>query len=165
MDIANRIYNQLLRGGIPPLLAGFVTAQSAHETGGWTSDIFLDCNNCFGYKWIGQSTAAGPCLSHPAYAAYYTIEQSADELVKWIRRRQMDGSFPQNLNSITSSDQYATLLKNAGYFEDALTNYMNALRSWLTQLNLTQKVGGGIGILLAGGLLVYVYRNKLFRSA
>lgn len=162
MDVANRLYNRFTGGGIPSLLAGYMTAQSAHETGGWTSPIFLECNNCFGYKWIGQSTAAGPCYSHPSYAAYYTIEQSADELIKWIQRRQRDGSFPQNLNSITSPDQYATLLKNAGYYEDSLSTYANGLRAWLSQLSLTEKVGGGIGILLIGGLLFYAYRKKIF---
>lgn len=165
MSVPDRIYNRCIYRGLPPLLSSFVTAQSAHETGGWTSAVFIDCNACFGYKWIGQSTAAGPCLLHPAYAAYNSIEQSTDEIVNWIFRRQRDGSFPQNLNSITTSDQYATLLKNAGYFEDTLSVYMNGLRNWLSQLNLSVRAAQGAGILVVGGVLVYVFRKKLFRPA
>lgn len=163
MDVANTIYNRLTSQGIPPLLAGFITAQSAHETGGWTSAVFNDCHNCFGYKWVGQSTAAGPCNSHSAYAAYNSIADSVDEIVYWIARRQQDGSFPDDLTSITSSDQYAALLKNADYYGDTLANYAAGIRSWLSQLSLTQKVGGGVGI-LALLLGVYLLRKKLFKS-
>lgn len=164
MDIANRIYNQCRNDGIPDLLSQFITAQSAHETGGWTSDIFIDCNNGFGYKWIGQSTALGPCSLHPAYAAYSSIEQSTTELTKWIYRRQREGSFPHNLNSIVTYSQYATLLKNAGYFEDTLSHYIDGLSYWLQRLNFKQVAAGGGGLLLVGGLLVWIYRKRLFHS-
>lgn len=167
MDIPSTIFNQAIANGMPALLSQFIVGQSAHETDGWTSAIFTDCYNCFGYKWIGQSTAAGPCLYHPAYAAYYTIAQSVSEMTGYIKRRQLDGSFPQNLNSITTALQYATLLKNAApgeYFEDPLSVYSNGISSWLRQLNFSTVVKTGGGILVVGGLLVWIFRKRLFSS-
>jgi len=164
MSPENRIYNECLRQGIPALLAGFITAQAAHETGGFTSAVFISCNNCFGYDYIGQSTAAGPCSNHSPYAAYSSIEQSADELIAWIGRRQDDGIFPADLNSITNSDQYAQLLKDAGYYGDSVSNYAAGIRAWLNSLSLEQKAAGGGGLLVILLGAAYIFRKKLFGS-
>lgn len=162
MDTANRIFNQAIRNGMPETLAEFITAQAAHETDGFTSDIFQACNNCFGYKWVGQSTALGPCPGHPAYAAYSSVEQSTDEMCKWIKRRVSDGSFPPALTSITTYTQYAALLKNANYFEDTLSNYTAGIGYWLQQLNFTAVAAGG-GLLLVAAALVWIFRKRIFR--
>lgn len=144
---------------MPDLLAKFITGQSAHETAGWSSSVFQECNNGFGYKWVGQTTAAGECLNHPGYAAYYNIEQSVTELTKWIKRRQTDGRFPANLNSITTAGEYANLLKASGYFEDSLTTYTNGIINWLSRISIKGAVAGG-GILVIG-VIAYVFRKDL----
>lgn len=152
---------------MPSLLASFITDQSGHETDGWTSAIFVDCNNGFGYKWIGQSTALGPCSKHPAYAAYSSIEQSTHEMILWIKRRQADGSFPADLNQIKTPYDYAYLLKYGSpfyqYYEDPLEVYEAGLIRFANSLNLTAVAAGGGGVIVLG-LFVWLFRRKLFGS-
>lgn len=166
MDIASRIYNTAIADGLPALLSTFLVGQAAHETDGFTSPIFTDCNNCFGYKEIGQSLSNGPCIYHSAYASYSSIEDSVHEMTAYIKRRQNDGSFPSNLNDITTPGQYATLLKNTvigAYFEDPVSVYTNGIVNWLKQLNIstTAKIGGD---LLIVGLVLWIFRKPLFHS-
>lgn len=137
MTYEQRIYNKALSLGMPQFVATCIVLQAAHETAGFTSNVFKSCNNLNGYKWVGQSTALGPCLKSPEgdfYAKYATIEDSVTELVAWIKRRQKDGKFPADLNTITSLNQYAELLKNSGWYGDTVYNYVNGLYYWSQKL-------------------------------
>lgn len=167
MTYDERIYNQAIADGMPPVLATLIVAQAKHETGDYTSHAFTSCLNCFGYKWVNQSTAAGPCIissEGDAFAKYTSVEQSTHELTAWIRRRQRAGIFPADLSTIATAEAYATLLKNAGYYGDTLENYTNALIYWLSKLGslpLAAQVGGGFLLLVLLSLGI-VYRKKLF---
>jgi len=166
MSIAERIYNQAITDGMPPVLATLIVSQSGHETNGWTSNVFLACNNGFGYKWVGQATAIGPCTGSPegdSYAKYSTIEQSTHEITLWIKRRQNENKFPANLNTINTPEQYALLLKNAGYYGDPLSVYTNGLIYWLRKISdtlITPTNGLAILFLLALGL---IFRKRIFK--
>lgn len=140
-DYSLRIFNQARKGsptnpeGLPVALANLVTAQARHETGNFTSDLFRDDWNAFGYNYTGNPNQLGPSLrSHGGafYAKYATLENSVNEITDWIYRRVRDGKFPANLSTIQSPADYATLLKNAGYYEDNLTTYQNGLTRFLT---------------------------------
>ena len=142
--IALRIYNQLTSGssnnpGLPQALAELMVDQSAHETNGWTSDFFVNNNNCFGYECDNSSEWQDGCSTATAdngatVGNYDAIEDSCKELVDWIYRRVSDGKFPSDLNTITTADQYATLLKNAGYYGDTEANYLQGLKTWAGNL-------------------------------
>ncbi len=126
-------------GGFPVVFSQLVTAESGHETAGWTSNVYLTDNNAFGYGYTGSS-----------YTQYASVEDSVNDMIGYINRRLADGSFP-SLEQITSPDQYATLLKNAkpgGYFGDTIANYANGIANWLdTNLTVTEKVVAGGGII------------------
>jgi hypothetical protein len=162
-----KIYNQAISDGMPPVLATLIVAQARHETGGYTSNVFKTCNNCFGYKWVGQSSAAGPCTSSPEgneYAKYNTIEQSTHELTQWIRRRQTEGKFPADLHTINTPDQYGDLLKTAGYFGDSLTAYVNGLIYWLQKIGSTITSPASVtAILILIALGMAIFRKQIFR--
>jgi hypothetical protein len=99
MDYGQVIFDTLISQGLPVSLSNLVVSQSKHETANYTSNIFLHCNNCFGYKWVSQSYSTGPCLSSPEgdyYAAYNSIIDSAKEIAAWIYRRQDEGIFPDD---------------------------------------------------------------------
>jgi len=143
-SIANRILQQATKGttnnpGLPQLLASFLVDQSAHETNGWTSGFFVNNNNCFGYACYPGSDWQDGCSDNKAdngvtVGNYDSIEDSVCEIVDWIYRRVSDGKFPSDLTSITTSDQYAQLLKNAGYYGDTESNYSAGLKRWATNL-------------------------------
>lgn len=159
MSYYSQIYNEVKRFNFPDLLANMIAAQAVHETGNFTSAIFLDCNNAFGYKAVSSSVA---CSSHPDYKAYPTIEQSADEIVSWIKRRQSEGNFPSDLNSIQSPSDYAYYLKYNGYFEDSASNYAAGIQRGLQ----TMPPGTGNEIMYAAsfGFLILLLRRKKNKS-
>jgi len=166
MTIDERIYNQAAASGMPPILCTLIVAQARHETGNYTSNAFTQCNNCFGYKYVGQALSTGPCVTSSEgdkYAKYASVEDSVKELAAWIKRRQQGGIFPENLSTITTPDQYAQLLKNAGYYGASVSEYVNGLIYWL------QKIGSSIGtkestgaLLIIIAIALIVWRKRFF---
>jgi uncharacterized FlgJ-related protein len=144
IEASQRIYNQAIAGsdnnpGLPATLANFLVGQSANETAGWTSDFFVNNNNCFGYSCDSGSQYQDGCSAGNAdngvqVGNYDSIEDSTKEIVDWIYRRVSDGKFPSDLTTITSADQYATLLKNAGYYQSAESSYAANISAWLSKL-------------------------------
>ena len=167
MTTDERIFNELQSEGIPQILATIIVAQARHETANYTSNVFKSCNNCFGYGYVGQNTARS-CLPKPeggTYAGYNSIEDSVRELVLWIRRRQAEGKFPKDLSAIVTPDQYATLLKNSGYYGDSITNYANGLIYWLQQIGdtlSTTKTAATALVLILLALGLYHWRKRIF---
>lgn len=142
------IYSQLRTDGIPDPLAKLVTAQSGHETGGWASNVFMTDNNAFGYGFNGS-----------AYKQYASVEDSASDLSAYLNRRVNDGTFPP-LDQITDPGQYATLLKNAGYYTDneanyaaGITSFFNGALTWVGDNPLT----AGISVASLVGLAVLAW--------
>lgn len=140
------IYSTLVDQGIPDPLAKIVTAQSGHETNGWTSHVFLTLNNAFGYGFDGSS-----------YKQYSSVEDSVSDIVAYIQRRVRDGSFP-SLDQITDPNQYAELLKNAApgeYYQDTESNYAAGIARWFND-NLTTGVVLSAGLILAIAVGVWI---------
>ncbi len=166
MSFDQRIYNQAIADGMPPALALLIVAQARHETGGYTSSVFKLCNNAFGYKWVNQSTAEGSCSMSPegdSYARYLSVEDSTHEITLWIKRRQNEGRFPDNLSSITTYTQYANLLKSVGYYGDSISNYAAGLSYWLKRISISPGAKAAGGGLLLAAIVVYLFRKKIFR--
>jgi hypothetical protein len=158
---ANIVYTAALAGtvqnpGLPATLAQLVTAQAQHETGNFTSNVFINANNAFGYKYVGSHYQLG---AYHGYGVYADVGTSTAELVDWIYRRVNDGSFPQDLTIITDPTQYAALLKNASYYEASFSQYSADLASYFNSDVLTaiaQNPGQTAIIVLLVGLGVYL---------
>lgn len=174
MTYQERIYSQAITDGMPDSFARLMIAWASHETAyngiPFNSPVFRNCRNAYGYKWVGQSTAAGACSMSPEfdyYAQYNSIEASVHEISLWVKRRQKEGVFPADLRTITTPYQLAVLLQDAGFYTDTLANYFNGLSRWFEQIqNLplgTRTAGIGI-VLIVGGLLVYHFRKQLFNK-
>jgi len=151
MDTAREIFDAARANGMPVNLANFIVAQSRHETADFTSSVFRNCNNAFGYKYIGQANATG-CLAAPdggQFARYANLAASVTELTGWIRRRQNEKIFPANLDSINTADKYAQLLKLAGYYGDPVAIYANGLRRFAVNYGVPIAAGGLALVLIA----------------
>lgn len=147
-DLAQQvIYNQLRTDNIPDPLSKLVTAQSGHETGGWTSNVYKTLNNAFGYGYNGST-----------YKDYDSVEESAHEISLYLNRRVNEGSFPP-LDQITDAGQYATLLKNAGYYSDNSDNYSAGISRWFNN-NLQIAAGISVAAVVGIGLFVYFLLKK-----
>lgn len=138
--IANKIYNTALGGspvnpGLPETLSKLLVAQSQHETGNWKHRFFTVGNNGFGYAYVKGAKYQLPKGGDNAdngipIAEYPSVENSVYEVIDWIYRRRKEGKFPKDLSTIRTPEQYAELLKNAGYYGDTLTNYLRGLKSF-----------------------------------
>lgn len=122
----DRLYNELTRLGFYPHMAKLIVAQSAHETGGWTSAIFRENNNPFGMKFasIRPTTAIAVNRGH---AVFPTIEAAVLDFLYYWRAFGYPSDFP-------TPEVYAQHLKQKGYYEASYTEYATALRRWYNQL-------------------------------
>jgi hypothetical protein len=174
--ISDNIYKQARAGtsvnpnGLPDALSQLIVAQTKHETatevnGAWlpfTSHAFLENNNAIGYKFVNSKYQDGPGIQSSesdSYGNYDTYQDSIKELVDWIYRRVAEGTFPANLSTITTPEQYASVLKDAGYYGAPVSQYAAGLRNWLTSNPVK---AGGIGFVLLIGIIFIgrlIYKN------
>lgn len=165
---ANTIFNTARSGtpvnpGLPVGLANLLVAQAAHETGNFTSRFFRDYNNAFGYSWAGSryQTGPGPAADNgQPIGVYASVADSTREIVDWIYRRQKEGKFPADLSTITTPDQYAQLLKNAGYYGDTLSNYTAGLRRFFTNIVAEISTPSGLGLVAIASILIWIATRK-----
>jgi hypothetical protein len=133
------IYNAARNNNLPDAISKIITAQSGHETAGWTSNVYLSDNNAFGYGYDGAGN----------YYAYESVEDSVSDLVGWLTRHV------PNFQDITDPDIYAASLKSKGYYGDTQTNYAAGIERWFND-NLTE-TGAGIGVAaIVGIVLIYI---------
>lgn len=168
MDIEQIIFSTAIKDGMPQTLAKLLVAQSKVETNNYQHRFFTIGLNAFGYSYVPgakwQLDRGGPLADNGVpIAQYSSIENSVHEIASWIKRRQAEGKFPANLNEITTPDEYATLLKNAGYYQADLSTYTGALLYWFENLPPLQAaliIGGGTLILLVLGAILF--RKQIF---
>ena len=161
------IYETAVADGIPGTLALFIVAQARHETGNYTSRFFTVGKNAFGYSYVPnakwQLDLGGPLADNGIpIAQYASVQNSVHELTDWIKRRQTEHIFPGNLEMIGTPQQYAQLLKNAGYYQDSLANYSAALVRWLQMIGGEIFANKGTAITAIIILLLVIFRKKLF---
>jgi hypothetical protein len=124
------IYSTAIEEGISPTIAEFMVAQAEHESAIYTSGVFQHCKNAYGYKYIGQDLAEScqPSPEGDAYAGYKSVEDSAREVARWIKRRE------DQFKDVTTPEEYAVVLEKNGYFGDDLGIYQAALRRFWTPI-------------------------------
>lgn len=175
MSTEQTIYTTAVADGMPASLAQIIVDQSKGESGNYTSRFFTVGKNAFGYsynkssKW--QLPTGGPNADNGIpIAQYASVQNSVHELTDWIKRRQSEGKFPKDLNTITSIPQYTALLKAAGYYgasESAYTALLTRFSSDISYLkDLIVKNKKPILLALAGaailsaGVLIYIKARR-----
>lgn len=122
-SVAKKVGKEL---GVDPSL---VFAQIMHETGGMTSKLANDgSNNLSGIKYVGQSGATRGSASPEGdyYAKFNSLDDYANNYASILKNDGID-------SSIKSVEQYATALKNHGYFTDGLSAYEAGMNSFKGQ--------------------------------
>jgi len=140
------------------LLAKFMTAQSEHETGNYTSRVFKTNNNAFGYKRVnGSAYQLGAGRLSPegdSYAAYASVSDSAKEVAAWIGRRKAQ------FVGVKTADEYVHTLKANGYFGDKETNYLADVKRYLASFTVPQVASIAVLPLVGIGFLVYHFMKS-----
>jgi hypothetical protein len=142
----NLIYSRLIQNGFPDQFAKLVTAQSGHETDGWTSNVYLKDNNAFGYGYDGDS-----------YEQDDSVEDNVDTVSDYIKNKIRLGIFPDPA-TITTADQWAGLLRQAGYYTDSQSNYAAGISRWFNANLKTIAISSGLVIFVS--LFLYLLLRK-----
>lgn len=137
MSIQERIFNQLRKRGVPADTARMIVAQAVHETGNFTSELFVKGNNAFGMKLPRRrNTLAvdrGLRVEGDPAASFNTIEDSVDDLLVWLDFN----SLPLNYGNL---DDYIAAIRRKGYFTDTYIRYLTAVRRRLENLEIGQSL-------------------------
>lgn len=157
------IYSTAIGDGIPTALANLIVAQSKLETGNYSSNIFLQDNNAFGYSYVAgaywQLPTPGITADNGAPAARYaSVQDSTHEITDWIKRRQSDGIFPSDLTTIITPAQYASLLNDGGYYGASVSDYTSGLATWL----VTETPPAAAVAIGAGSIILFIVLFLLF---
>lgn len=118
------IFKYLVKLGFQPGTAMLITAQAAHETGNFTSDIFNYNNNPFGMKFpkVRETTAIGQARG---FAVYDDIQTAVADYWLYYHNQK----YPLTWNN---ADQFIEALKDKGYFEDRIETYKKAVKKYLS---------------------------------
>ena len=95
-----------------------------HETGIFTSPLFLEHNNAFGMKMPTIRDTTASAMTESGYAHYDTIEDSIKDLQLYFDAFNYPDTFE------TATD-YIKFAKDKGYFEEPLKSYTNAVNKHL----------------------------------
>lgn len=108
-------------------LARYVTAQSMHETGVFTSDVYEKNNNLFGMTQPMQrdTTSIG---KKGNYASYDSLEDSVRDYVLYYKYV----GYPEAFGNV---DEFVKALKAKTYFTDNYITYSQAVKKHLAHLN------------------------------
>jgi len=107
-------------------LRHYISAQTIHETGGYTSRLALEQNNLTGMNVPNVRPFVG-FKDSGRYMRYSSFNQSIQDLLLWMQYTK----FPL---SVANSRQYVQELKKRGYFSDNEQTYLNGVNSALRQL-------------------------------
>ena len=137
------IYNILTNNGFSHLAAINIVAQARHETGNYTSELFKKYNNLFGYgfsgsKWQASKSKPVNKAGEPVnWAIYKTPKDSVMEIVDYWNRRKKEGTI-KSLSQLENTANFATYLKNKGYYSASYTSYLNALKNNLPKVDISK---------------------------
>jgi hypothetical protein len=123
--------------GIGDETAKIITAQSGHETAGWTSNVYLTLNNAFGFGYQGGGN----------YNGYNSIQDSVSDVVNWLTNNV------PNFNTL-DPDQYAQALSAAGYYTDSESNYAQGIWNYMDN-NLQLVAGVSVTMIVGIALVIY----------
>lgn len=135
------IFDTAISRGLNDTTAKLLVAQSAHETGNWTSNAFKQHNNGFGYMYLKgskwQTGSKGLIADNKAPVAdYKSLVESTNEIIDWLKRREGEGKF--KIAELTTPEKYAKALKDSGYYGAAYSTYLGGLygglKKWTSNL-------------------------------
>lgn len=120
----NELFFLLIEQGFLPDTAEMIVAQAAHETGNFSSPIFLLNNNPFGMKLPVQrrTTATGEARGH---AVYDSLDDAVEDYGLYYKARKYPLAW-------TDTDTFVEALKRNNYFENDIETYKTAVRKFHT---------------------------------
>lgn len=125
MSLKERILKTLENAGISPIIASFAFAQFAHETGNFSSPVYIANKNLCGMRMPKKrkTVATGEKLG---YAKYDTVEDSATDWSLWYKYVNLP-------NAPITIEAFVSGLKSKAYFEDDYDRYLSGVKYWYSK--------------------------------
>lgn len=120
LDYDSLVLVTLWNNGISINLSYIILAQMKHESFNFTSNIFIEGNNCTGMKHPNKRRTLS-LGSHRKHARYASVEDCVLDYVYYLNARKLP-------NHEVSIKKYLKLLKNKGYFEDDYDTYYKGVK-------------------------------------
>jgi hypothetical protein len=170
-DNAQIIYDTAISRGLSDTTAKLMVGQSAHETGNWISNAFLNHKNGFGYMYLKgskwQTGKAGLIADNKLPVAdYKSLADSTNEVVDWLKRRENEGKF--KIADLNTPEKYAKALKDNKYYGATYNIYVggmiDGMRKWTSNLvsraktTISENKGVSfvvVALLVFGGYMAY----------
>lgn len=153
------VYDTCIAAGVPDANAQIIVAQARHESGDFSSNVFLSDNNCFGMKVphvrksryiLGAGTAA-PASEGDRYAHYGSVQDCVLDLIDLLSYEGVQW------DEVATPDDYAAWLKSKGYYGDTQSNYTSALNRFMAEFSAVYQAGAsgiqaGVGTMQAAAI-------------
>ena len=120
-EIGIAVYTMLRKEWFSEQQAKYITAQAAHETANFTSNVFEKTKNIFGFKFTGHHTEIS---SYNGYAAYKTIEDCIHRYADYYKAHKYPGTF-------ATVSAFIHALKENRYFEAPEAEYLTGVRHFM----------------------------------
>jgi len=117
-----QLYLCLVAQGFFPETAQMITAQAAHESGNFTSPIFIHNNNPFGMR-LAQTRMTTAIGEYKGYAVYSDLDNAAKDYWLYYTAQK----FPLTWND---TDTFVESLKKHNYFEADIDEYKTAVKKF-----------------------------------
>jgi uncharacterized FlgJ-related protein len=117
-----KVFEELKANGFTSIQAMFITAQAAHETANFTSNVFKNANNCFGFKYTGHPLETG---EYAGYGVYKTLEDCVTRYRDYYKKKK----YPETFDS---AEAFIKTLKNNNYYEAPYSEYIKGVNHFLT---------------------------------
>jgi flagellum-specific peptidoglycan hydrolase FlgJ len=147
-QIDEQIYLTAIANGFTDISARLIVAQARLESADYTSNVFKNNANMYGMKYIGQSLATrgtlapinersakcrntGVCVNNDYYAKYNNPQDSASDVIIRLYSKTIKEVTPEQLKNAKTPIEFATLLKQRGYFGVTASQYATGLKSKL----------------------------------
>ena len=157
-NIDTIIFNKAKQRGLPDLVAKNLVAQARYESNDYKSNVFKQNNNLFGYKYVGQANATAGTPAPRSewtnsnvtqyYAKYKSVEDSANEVINWLYRRENEGKF--KVSDLITADKYAAALKSGGYYGQTAYEYAQGLLAKYKNILISAATGVSVFSLIVG---------------
>lgn len=117
-DIITSVWSDLIH-------PDWICAIAMHETGSFTSEVFVENNNLFGMRHPEKrgTTSLG---EFQGYAKYSALQDSVKDLRMWFEYNSI------NINDLTTVDALVKAMKDREYFEASYTTYKSAVKRHLS---------------------------------
>lgn len=121
---------KVLQGsGVSPQTSEYWAAVSNHETGKWTSNLYLKYHNMFGMKqpYKRATLSIGPAKiteNGNPFASFANDTDSVNDLVLYMK----EFNYPLHFDSV---DALVAFMKSKGYFADTIERYLKSVKARL----------------------------------